>query len=151
MWSWSSYLFIYKNGHISESFLIGWLSRLKGLLHLFFFFLNLFRATSMTYGGSQTMGSIGAVAAGLCQSCVCNLPTAHGNARFLTHWVRPGIEPATLWFLVGFVFPVPWWELLKELLHLECIKEWRHIECAKQNLCYIYPHIASHCVCFVRR
>ena len=29
--------------------------------------------------------------------------TAHGNARSLTHWVRPGIEPATLWFLVGFV------------------------------------------------
>ena len=29
--------------------------------------------------------------------------TAHSNARSLTHWARPGIEPATWWFLVGFV------------------------------------------------
>ena len=29
--------------------------------------------------------------------------TAHGNARSLTHWVRPGIEPASSWILVGFV------------------------------------------------
>ena len=29
--------------------------------------------------------------------------TAHGHARSLTHWARPGIEPATSWFLVGFV------------------------------------------------
>jgi len=29
--------------------------------------------------------------------------TAHGNARLLTHWTRAGTEPATSWFLVGFV------------------------------------------------
>ena len=29
--------------------------------------------------------------------------TAHGNAGSLTHWARPGIEPAVSWFLVGFV------------------------------------------------
>ena len=29
--------------------------------------------------------------------------TARGNARSLTHWARPGIEPATSWFLVGFI------------------------------------------------
>ena len=29
--------------------------------------------------------------------------TAHGNTRSLTQWVRPGIEPATSWMLVGFV------------------------------------------------
>ena len=28
--------------------------------------------------------------------------TAHGNARSVTHWVRPGIRPTTSWFLVGF-------------------------------------------------
>ena len=38
--------------------------------------------------------------------------TAHGNARSLTHWARPGIEPATSWFLVRFVSAVPVWELL---------------------------------------
>ena len=29
--------------------------------------------------------------------------TAHSNNGFLTHWVRPGIEPAFSWILVGFV------------------------------------------------
>ena len=29
--------------------------------------------------------------------------TDHGNARSLTHWSRPGIEPAASWFLVGFI------------------------------------------------
>ena len=28
---------------------------------------------------------------------------AHGNAGSLTHWARPRMEPATSWFLVGFV------------------------------------------------
>ena len=28
--------------------------------------------------------------------------TAHGNARSSTHWARPGIKPATSWFLVRF-------------------------------------------------
>ena len=30
-------------------------------------------------------------------------PTAHGNVGSLTHWARPGIEPASSWILVGFV------------------------------------------------
>ena len=33
--------------------------------------------------------------------------TAHGNARSLTHWMRPGIEPEISWFLVRFVSAVP--------------------------------------------
>ena len=33
--------------------------------------------------------------------------TAHGNARSLTHWARPGIESTTSWFLVRFVLAVP--------------------------------------------
>ena len=33
--------------------------------------------------------------------------TAHGNAGFLTCYVRPGIKPATSLFLVGFVSAVP--------------------------------------------
>ena len=36
---------------------------------------------------------------------------AHTNADSLTHWVRPGIEPATSWLLVGFVSTEPQWEL----------------------------------------
>ena len=45
---------------------------------------------------------------------------AHGNARSLTHWVRPGIQSASSWMLVKFVSSEPWWELpvwiLKHLL-----------------------------------
>ena len=33
--------------------------------------------------------------------------TAHGNARSLTHWARPGIEPKSSWILVGFVTTEP--------------------------------------------
>ena len=33
--------------------------------------------------------------------------TVHGNTRSLTHWLRPGIEPTTSWFLVGLVCTVP--------------------------------------------
>ena len=29
--------------------------------------------------------------------------SAHSNARFLTHWVRPGIEPASSWLLLVFL------------------------------------------------
>jgi len=29
--------------------------------------------------------------------------TTHSNTGSLTHWARPGIEPATSWFLMGFV------------------------------------------------
>ena len=28
--------------------------------------------------------------------------TAHSNARSLTHWARPGLEPMSSWMLVGF-------------------------------------------------
>ena len=63
-----------------------------------------FRAAPTAYRGSQARGLIGTTAAGLLHS--------HSNTRSLTHWGRPGIEPATSWFLVGFVSPEPQWELL---------------------------------------
>ena len=37
--------------------------------------------------------------------------TAHGNARSLTHWVRPEMEPTTSCFLVEFVSTAPQQEL----------------------------------------
>ena len=45
-------------------------------------------------------------------SRVWTYTTAHSNAGSSNHWVRPGIEPATLWFLVGFVSTMPRRELL---------------------------------------
>ena len=45
--------------------------------------------------------------------------TADGNAGSLTHWWRPGIEPTTSCFLVGFGSIASWQELLwKEFLKL---------------------------------
>ena len=37
--------------------------------------------------------------------------TTHGYTGSLTHWARPGIEPASSWILVGFITAEPWWEL----------------------------------------
>ena len=58
------------------------------------------------------------------QQCQIRAPsatytTAHGNARFLTHWGRPGIKPASSWMLIRFLSTEPWWELpiLQILLH----------------------------------
>ena len=70
---------------------------------LFFVFLS-FRAALVAYGGSQARSRIGAVATSLGQSHSCETYiTAHSNARSLTHWARPGIEPVSSWILVGFV------------------------------------------------
>ena len=60
-------------------------------------------------------------------SHVCNLN--HSNAESLTHWARPGIEPTTSWFLVGFVSTAPRWELPVQLIfnHREIISSfWDH-------------------------
>uniref|UniRef100_A0A8W4FL86 Uncharacterized protein n=1 Tax=Sus scrofa TaxID=9823 RepID=A0A8W4FL86_PIG len=67
------------------------------------------RPTHCSYGGSQARGRIGVVAAGLHHShsrlraASATYTTAYGNAGSLTHGARPGIEPASSWFLVGFV------------------------------------------------
>ena len=63
-------------------------------LHFFFFFV-FSRAAPAAYRDSQARGLIGAAAA--------SVHHRHSNARSLTHWARPGIEPAASWFLVRFV------------------------------------------------
>ena len=80
----------------------------------------LFRTTPTANGGSQARGWTRATAAGLRHSHSkagsepsVTYTTAHGHTGSLIHWVRPGIEPATSWFLVRFISSVPWWELLK--------------------------------------
>jgi len=44
--------------------------------------------------------------------------TAHGNARSLTHWVRPGIKPMSSWTLIGFIITEPWQELRLHILSI---------------------------------
>ena len=76
----------------------------------FFFFFGLFRAVPEAYGSSQAKSN---------WNCSCWLKpqpqqhgvwatpatytTAHGNARSLTQWVRPGVRPTSSWILVGFL------------------------------------------------
>ena len=63
------------------------------------------------------------------QAASATYVTACSKARSLTHWVRPGIEPAVSWMLVGFVFTAPWRELLvclftcpsRSLLHIQAL------------------------------
>ena len=86
-------------------------------LYTFILFL-LFRAAPVAYGNFQARSHIGAAAAGLhhsqsngrIQAMSETYTTAHGNARSLTHWVRPGIKPITSWFLVGFVSAASLWD-----------------------------------------
>ena len=81
----------------------------------FFFFFCLFRAAPAAYGGSQARGRIGATAASLHHSWIwtasATYTAAQGNARSLTHWVRPGIKPISSWILVRFVTTKPQQEL----------------------------------------
>ena len=80
-------------------------------MYLFIFVFCLFRAAPAVYGGSQARGLIGAAAdsstpqpqwRGLLAVSV-TYTTAHGNTGSSTHWVKPGIELASSWILVGFV------------------------------------------------
>ena len=45
--------------------------------------------------------------------------TAQGNTRSLTHWARPGIKPATSWFLIRFISPAPRGELQHRAIYPE--------------------------------
>ena len=78
-----------------------------------------FRATSMAYWGSQARDQTRAIATGLYHShsnarsklCLRHTPQLASNTGFLTHWVRPGIEPVSLGILVRSVSAEPWWQL----------------------------------------
>ena len=98
--------------------------------HFIYLFVCLFRATPAAHGGSQAKGWIRATVAGLHHSH-SNVglepfmrPTPQLTATldpYLTHWARPGIKPATSWFLVGFTFAAPWREFLNYLFEWESL------------------------------
>ena len=62
--------------------------------------------------------------------------TAHSNAGSPTHWVRPGIEPATSWFLVRFINhwammgtpPILYFFFIKKWVTIQWIHEWQKNE-----------------------
>jgi len=82
----------------------------RGVFNLFFFFLFFLRATLAAYGSSQANGWIWATAAAY--------TTARGNSGSLTHCVKPGITPASLWILVGLITTEPRQELLNLLRYI---------------------------------
>ena len=94
--------------HLLESFF-------KGVS--FILFICLFRAAPVAYEGSQARGRSSSCwptpQPQQCQIRAVSVAytTANGNARFLTHWVRPGIKPASSWILVRFISNEPWQEL----------------------------------------
>ena len=72
----------------------------------------------MTYGVSLARGPIeselqlpATATATPDLSCSATYTTARGNTGSLTHWTRPGIKPASSWFLAGFISAVSQWEL----------------------------------------
>ena len=71
-----------------------------------FLLVLLFRAAPAAYGSPQVRGRIGGTPQpeqhGTWTASVTYI-TAHGIARFLTHWVRPGIEPTSSWIQFGFI------------------------------------------------
>ena len=76
-----------------------------------FFFLSfsLFRAAPAAYGGSQAPNQSRSHRPtpqpqqhGI-QAMTATFSTAHGNASSLTHWARPGMEPASSWMPVRFI------------------------------------------------
>ena len=89
---------------------------LRFLIHIYLF--SLFRATPTAYGGSWSRGQIGAVAT--------NLHHSHSNEVSLTPWVRPGVEPTSLWILVRFVSAEPRWNLPVPNTYL--LNEWDAID-----------------------
>ena len=88
-----------------------------------------FRASATAIWGFQARGLIGAAATGLHHShssarsepYLVTYTRAHSNFGSLTHWARPGIEPASSWMLVRFISAEPQRELLVDL------SIWSHI------------------------
>ena len=65
---------------------------------------------------------------------------AHGNIVSLTHWARPGMEPASSWIIVGFGFVTPelHWELPSNCFdHLFTSS----IYLAKRKRCSVVSHV----------
>ena len=98
----------------------------------FFFVFCLFRASPAAYGGFQARGLSNRSHScwptpqpqpqpHLIQVVSVTYTTAQGNARSLTHRLRPGMEPSTSWFPVGCISTAPRWELPMLLFSLRLL------------------------------
>ena len=104
----------YGNSHCFDQ----WYSKYTPELYLILFIFLLFMAAPAAYGNSQAgveselqlQPTPQPQRWGTRAAPVIYTPV-HGNARSPTHWMRPGIVPASSWILVGFASTVPQWEL----------------------------------------
>ena len=88
------------------------------------------------YGSTQTRGQMGAAAAGRCRSHSNGRPEPYlrptpqlsSALAPLTHWARPGTEPASSWILVRIIttepkqeFPNLFWKWFSQLLNVYAV------------------------------
>ena len=102
----------------------------------------------MAYGGPQARGTIGAVAASLHHShswaTSSTYTTAHGNARSLIHWVRPGIKPASSWRLIEFVNHGATMGTPTNCIYNTNYHHFRHLDTLSKGLCNANNHSQVH-------
>ena len=86
---------------------IPWYNKIKYLNIFFFFFAPTAYRSSQVKWELQLLAY--ATATATQDLCCMTDTTTHGNAssltlqRSVTHWVKPGIKPASLWILVEFI------------------------------------------------
>ena len=110
------------------------------------FFLSIFRAAPVAYGGPQARGRIGAVrpshSNARSEQCLLPIPQLTATLATLIHWVRPGIEHMSSWILAGaFTFSItflPIWALpltpnFSRCLFLLCHSEVPHVATGNLN------------------
>ena len=91
------------------------------------------------------------------QAMSATCTAAHGNAGCLTHWARPGIEPASSWIRVhycwvGFAAAEPWQErphliFNNTLIILICTGSWT-LSCEVPIEDPAFCHLPQICSCF---
>ena len=111
-----------------------------------------FKASPAAYGASQARGQIRAAAAGLHHSHSNARSKPHleptpqltaAPARFLTHWARPGVESASSWMLVIFIYAEPQWEL--QVLRF---KKSLIFKLIRSSWCPRGLRMTQHCYCY---
>ena len=89
--------------HFNSDFCLFLLFTLPSIFQSYDLFFLIFFLPLHPLHSSQARGWIGAAAAGIHHS--------HGNTGSLTHWARPGIEPASSWIPARFISAKPQWDL----------------------------------------
>ena len=85
---------------VSKTIIEKWIS---AFFFFFFSWPNSWHMEVLRLGVKSEPQLLACATATLHLSWTATYATALGNVRFLTHWVRPGIKPSSLWILVRFL------------------------------------------------